>query len=125
MARLATTRADGQPHLVPVTFVVLGERILTRVDHKPKRTDDLQRLRNLRSDPRCTLLVDHYEDDWSRLWWVRADGRATITERPADDDAGVVALVARYEPYQRRPPTGPLVTVEVTRWVGWRAGPKA
>jgi len=75
VARLATVRPDGAPHLVPVVFAVEvaadGDRVHLAVDAKPKRTRNLQRLVNLRAEPRCALLVDHYADDWSRLWWGR------------------------------------------------------
>ena len=75
VARLATADATGQPHLVPVTFAVAGDMVYTAVDAKPKRTTALRRLANVAANPRVSLLVDHYDDDWSRLWWVRADGR--------------------------------------------------
>ena len=84
VARLGTVRTDGTPHLVPVTFAVDDDVIYTAVDAKPKRTTRLQRLQNLAAQPRCTLLVDHYEDDWSGLWWVRADGDAAVVDRPPD-----------------------------------------
>lgn len=108
---------------MPVTFALIGERVVTCIDHKPKRTALLQRLRNLRSDPRCTLLVDHYDDDWSALWWVRADGHASITNDPGTDHPDVEALMARYAPYRETPPAGPLISVEITKWTGWQATP--
>ena len=79
VARLATTGADGQPHLVPVTFAVDGELIYVAVDHKPKTTVNLRRLRNIRENPRVAVLADHYAPDWDTLWWVRVDGRASVT----------------------------------------------
>lgn len=121
VARLATVRPDGAPHLVPVVFAAVGDTIHTAVDAKPKSATGLQRLANLRTEPRCTLLVDHYDDDWDRLWWVRADGRATVLEQPAHDHPGMAALRDRYAPYATRPPPGPLVVVEVERWSGWAA----
>ena len=83
MARLATIGTGGRPHLVPVTFALDGDRIYTVVDAKPKTTANLRRLRNIAADPRVTVLADHYEDDWDRLWWVRADGIAAILAGPA------------------------------------------
>jgi PPOX class probable F420-dependent enzyme len=83
VARLATVRPDGTPHLVPVVFALVGDVVTTAVDHKPKRSTSLQRLANLRAEPRCSLLVDHYDDDWTRLWWARADGRAEVVDDPA------------------------------------------
>ena len=121
VARLATVRPDGTPHLVPVVFALVGDVVTTAVDHKPKRSTSLQRLANLRAEPRCSLLVDHYDDDWSRLWWARADGRAEVVDDPASDDAGLAALAAGYPAYRDRPPAGALIRIEVTRWSGWAA----
>lgn len=77
VARLSTTRADGRPHVVPMTFALLSggehaDALVTAVDAKPKRTTDLQRLRNIAANPAVSVLVDHYDDDWTQLWWVRA-----------------------------------------------------
>jgi len=105
---------------VPVVFALAGDMIFTAVDAKPKRSTRLQRLVNLESEPRCSLLVDHYEDDWSRLWWVRADGEAVVVE-PAAASQGLAALVERHPQYRELPPSGPLLAVRVTRWSGWSA----
>ena len=122
VARLATVRGDGHPHLVPVVFALAGDTIFTAVDAKPKTTTRLQRLVNLEYEPRCCLLVDHYEDDWSALWWVRADGEGTVVD-PAASSPGWSALAARHAQYRDQPPPGPLVAVRVTRWSGWAASP--
>ena len=119
VARLATVRPDGAPHLVPVVFATYEDTVWLAVDAKPKRTTRLQRLTNLRHDPRCALLADHYEEDWSRLWWVRADGVATVVDEPGPDHPGVAALVERHPQYRVQPPAGPLVVVRVERWSGW------
>jgi PPOX class probable F420-dependent enzyme len=116
VARLATVSAEGVPHLVPVTFAVLGERVVFAVDDKPKSTTRLRRLDNIAARPRVCLLVDVYDDDWTRLWWVRADGTATV--RATDADA-VDALAARYPAYVERRPAGPVVSIEVDTWSGW------
>lgn len=121
VARLATVSHDGAPHLVPVTFAADGDVVYTAVDAKPKRTRRLQRLANLRSEPRCALLVDHYDADWSRLWWVRADGRASVVDEPPSSDRGLALLAARYPVYAAARPSGPLIVVVVTRWSGWAA----
>jgi PPOX class probable F420-dependent enzyme len=121
VARLASVRPDGAPHVVPVTFALGDERVYTVVDDKPKRGRRLQRLVNLSSEPRCALLVDHYAEDWSALWWVRADGEATLVEDPDLDDAGLRLLAARYPAYRDAPPSGPLIVVRVTRWAAWEA----
>ena len=121
VARLATVRPDGSPHLVPCTFAVDGDVVYTVVDAKPKRHQRLQRLVNLRHDPRCALLVDRYDEDWSQLWWVRADGDATVLEEPPADHPGLARLADRYAPYREQPPGGPLLIVTVRRWSGWSA----
>ncbi|MFA9430545.1 TIGR03668 family PPOX class F420-dependent oxidoreductase [Egicoccus sp. AB-alg2] len=123
VARLATVAPDGMPHLVPVVHAVEGDRVHFVVDHKRKRTTRLRRLENLRHDPRCALLVDHYDEDWSRLWWVRADGSAEIVDAPAADHPGLSLLVQRYRAYRESVPPGPLVVVTVRRWSGWLASP--
>ena len=85
VARLSTVRPDGGPHVVPIVFALVGDTVFSAVDAKPKRSTDLQRLANVRADARCALLVDHYDDDWRRLWWVRADGTAEVVDAPAAD----------------------------------------
>lgn len=114
VARLATVSADGQPHLVPVTFAVSGDEIVFAVDHKPKSTHALRRLANIAANPAVTFLADAYDEDWTRLWWARADGTATVEE-----PGPVPLLVAKYPQYAERPPEGPVVRTRVTRWSGW------
>ncbi|GGI93636.1 PPOX class F420-dependent oxidoreductase [Saccharopolyspora subtropica] len=103
---------------MPVVFAVRGEVIVTAVDRKPKRSRQLRRLRNIAENPRVAVLVDHYEDDWSRLWWVRADGEAELAEAETHPEL-LAALVAKYPQYHEEPPTGPLVVIRVSRWSGW------
>lgn len=131
VARLATVSPDGRPHVVPFTFA-LGSRargagsgpedhIYSAVDAKPKTTRDLRRLRNIRAHPQVAVLADHYDEDWSLLWWVRADGRASVLAAP-DEMAGPIRLLAgRYPQYHRSPPGGPVICVQVDRWAGWAA----
>jgi PPOX class probable F420-dependent enzyme len=119
VARLATVGAAGQPHLVPVTFAVDGDRVYTAVDAKPKTTARLRRLRNIAENPRVALLADHYAEDWATLWWVRADGLASLLDRPADMAVPLQLLAARYPQYRATPPPGPVVSIQVTRWTGW------
>lgn len=119
-ATLATVAPDGSPHLVPIVHVVVADVIVFAVDHKPKSGKRLARLRHIESEPRVTVLFDERSDDWSALWWVRADGAATIhAERP--DLA--TALHDRHPQYRLDPPAGPWVTIEVERWSGWSARP--
>ena len=122
MARLATVGAAGQPHLVPVTFAVDGDRVYTAVDAKPKTTARLRRLRNIAGNPQVALLADHYADDWAALWWVRADGLASLLDQPAVMATPLQLLAARYPQYRATPPPGPVISVQVTRWTGWTAG---
>ncbi len=125
VARMATVSADGGPHLVPVTFALLmGDLLVIAVDHKPKRTTALRRLENIAANPAVSLLVDHYSDDWTKLWWARADGRARVLTpemEPELRQASIDTLVARYVQYAQRRPSGDLIVVEVERWSGWRA----
>ncbi|TMR88232.1 TIGR03668 family PPOX class F420-dependent oxidoreductase [Nonomuraea basaltis] len=121
VARLGTVGGDGAPHLVPVVFAMIAGRVVTAIDHKPKTTANLRRLRNIRENPKASLLVDHYEDDWARLWWVRADGLARVVEGGQDREAALDALAAKYAQYRERRPTGPMIVVDVTRWTGWSA----
>jgi PPOX class probable F420-dependent enzyme len=132
VARLATVTPAGHPHIVPVTFVLdsqpgQGDWVYTAVDHKPKTTTRLQRLRNIQAHPQVALLADHYADDWTRLWWVRADGAATVfgeatVPGSAAEAAGPLRLLAaRYPQYAAQPPAGPVIAVRVDRWTGWAA----
>ncbi len=119
VARLATVTPQGAPHLVPVTFVLDGDTVWWAVDDKPKRTRALARLDNISAEPRVSLLVDHYDDDWEALWWVRADGVASATAEGPEAERAVLLLAERYEPYRLQPPEGPVVRVQVRRWRWW------
>ena len=71
---LASVDPDRGTHLVPVVFAVAGDELVVPIDSvKPKGAKRLRRLDNLRADGRASLLVDHRDDDWTQLWWVRAD----------------------------------------------------
>ena len=122
VARLATVRRDGTPRLVPVTFAVLGELVCFAVDEvKPKRDARLARLGDIARDPRVTLLVDHYDADWSALWWVRIDGDAAALETGELRERALDALAAKYPPYRAARPAGPVVVIRPRRWSGWSA----
>ncbi len=121
MARLATVGADGAPHLVPITFAVHGDTILTAVDGKPKSTMRLRRLANIATNPNVSVLVDHYDDDWQTLWWARADGVARLVDTASERREAVRLLTGRYEQYVATPPPGPVVAIDVGRWSGWTA----
>ncbi|GIF95860.1 TIGR03668 family PPOX class F420-dependent oxidoreductase [Catellatospora citrea] len=122
VARLATVGPSGAPHLVPVVFALAGDTVYSAVDRKPKRTLALRRLANVAADPRVCLLADHYDDDWSALWWVRADGAARVLAAADPEAATALALLAeRYPQYVTQPPPGPVLAVDVARWTGWTA----
>lgn len=119
VARLATVSGDGSPHLVPIVLAVVGDRLVTAVDAKPKSTTALRRLDNIAANPFVSVLVDRYDEDWTQLWWARADGWAVV--RSVNDVPEFAALVARYEQYRAQPPPGPVIVVEVDGWSGWSA----
>ncbi|HLF61762.1 MAG TPA: TIGR03668 family PPOX class F420-dependent oxidoreductase [Acidimicrobiia bacterium] len=119
VAHLATTRPDGSPHVIPVTFALVADRIVHMVDHKPKSTRRLQRLMNIEANPRASVLVDHYNDDWARLWWVRVDGPARVVEEGMEWESARASLSAKYHHYQDRPPQGPAVFIAVDKVTGW------
>lgn len=128
VGRLATISSSGEPHVVPVCFVLLAETVWTVVDAKPKRSPRLRRLANIAVNPAASLLVDHYSEDWARLWWVRLDGVATVVaegadREAADREAAIRALATKYEQYAASPPNGPAIALQVRRWSGWSADP--
>ena len=121
VARLATVGPDGRPHLVPITFAVDGDHIYTAVDAKPKSSRQLRRLRNIAGNPQVAVLADHYEQDWGSLWWVRADGHASILAGPGELARPLHLLAGRYPHYRARPPAGPVIHILAERWAGWAA----
>jgi PPOX class probable F420-dependent enzyme len=123
VVRLATTDEAGRPHVVVTTFApeygADRDRLYAAVDAKPKTTRDLKRLRNIRANPHVSVLADHYEDDWTRLWWVRADAIAEVVEDPAAMAGPIALLGDRYPQYRETPPGGPVIAIAVERWTGW------
>ena len=115
IGRLATVTATGRPHLVPVCFALHHGRVVSAVDAKPKRTRELARLANVRATGRASLLVDHYEEDWSELWWVRVDGVAAVIE----SEPAVDALAEKYPQYRADRPAGPVIAITPERWRSW------
>jgi PPOX class probable F420-dependent enzyme len=113
-AFLATTGEDLQPHIVPITFALDGDELITAIDHKPKSTTALRRLHNIAWNPRVALLCDQYDADWSKLWWVRADGHARVVPQTP-----VEPLAAKYPQYRQNPPAGPFIVVTIDNWTGW------
>ena len=121
VVRLATAGADGRPHVVPCTFAMdAAERIVTGIDTtKPKSSLDLRRLRNIAENPRVSLLADHYCEDWEQLWWVRADGVASVERSGPEHAAHWERLRARYRQYADQGLAGPVIVVRVQAWAGW------
>jgi PPOX class probable F420-dependent enzyme len=118
VGRLATVRADGRPHVVPCCFVLDGDAVVTAVDDaKAKTTLHLQRLDNIGANSAASVLVDHYDEDWSQLWWVRVDGDATVS----GDQHAIDLLQDKYPQYRDRRPPGPVIRIEITSWRGWKS----
>jgi PPOX class probable F420-dependent enzyme len=112
---LATVHAERGVDAVPAVFAIDGDRLLTPIDEvKAKSTSRLRRLANLEHDPRCVLLVDHYEDDWSALWWVRVHATATVV--PGRHDA-----LAVFDQYREAGTVTATIVLEPTLVTGWRA----
>jgi PPOX class probable F420-dependent enzyme len=119
VARLATVDRDGRPHLVPIVFALVGDTLYTAVDAKPKRSRRLRRIENARERPDVTVLVDHYEDDWARLSWVRLRGRARVLDDGEEAAEALAALTAKYDQYREAPPGLPVLAVDVDEWRLW------
>ena len=123
VARLATVDREGRPHVVPICFVIDGGTLYTAVDEKPKRTRRLKRLENIEANPQVEVLIDHYEDDWTQLWWVRLRGAARVV----DDPRALELLAVKYPQYRAEPPAGPVIAVvieERTEWYGRGSAPR-
>jgi PPOX class probable F420-dependent enzyme len=125
VAVLATVGSDSIPHVVPVVFAVSdgsdGARVYTAIDAKRKSTRRLRRLANIAANPRVSMLVDHYDPDWTQLWWVRADGLAEVHDGGEEMAIGYALLRRKYPQYERIALDGPVVTVDVQRWSSWQA----
>jgi PPOX class probable F420-dependent enzyme len=120
---LATMSATGRPDLVPCCFALDGVRWYSAIDDKPKTTVRLQRLENVSADARVTLLFDSYSEDWERLWWVRAAGRARVLDDGSERDDAVALLLAKYPQYRTHALDGPVVAAALERWQAWAAHP--
>ena len=121
VARLATTDPDGRPHLVPIVFALEGHTLYSAVDRKPKRSTRLRRIENARERPDVTVLVDHYDDDWGRLWWIRLRGRARVLDEGEEREHALELLQEKYPQYLEEPPDGPVLAVDVTEVRDWAA----
>jgi PPOX class probable F420-dependent enzyme len=121
VARLATVDGQGRPHLVPICFALEGDVVYSAVDEKPKRSRALKRLENIRAHPGVAMLIDHYEEDWSRLWWVRLDGTARVVESGPEYEHALGLLLEKYDQYRAEPPRGPLIVIRVQSRRTWSA----
>lgn len=121
VGRLATTEPGRGPHLVPFCFILDGDTLYSAVDAKPKRSPRLKRLENIGRDPHVTVLVDHYDEDWSRLWWIRMRGTARVLEEGSERERGLALLGEKYPQYRLDPPLGAVIAVDVADWRGWSA----
>jgi PPOX class probable F420-dependent enzyme len=121
VARLATTDPDGGPHLVPIVFALDGDTLYSAVDRKRKRSSKLRRIENARARPDVTILVDHYDEDWSGLWWIRLRGRARVLDDGDERERALALLAEKYPQYRTEPPDGPVLAVDVTEIRDWRA----
>jgi PPOX class probable F420-dependent enzyme len=117
VGRLALVDERDRPRVLPVTFAVWDGAIWSAIDLKPKRAAEPARVRRLRRRPEAALLVDRYDDDWSRLAWVEVSG--TVTVHPLGP--ALEALAGKYEQYRTETPPGPLLRLEPERAVHWRA----
>ena len=120
VGRLATADASGTPHVVPFVFVLEGTTVYWSVDDKPKRSRRLKRLSNIEANPNVEMVVDHYDENWENLWWVRASGPARILER-GEEQAHALGLLAAKYPQYRQPPQGPVVAIQLVRVASWEA----
>lgn len=123
MARLATIEESGAPHLVPFVFALdpEGDTIYSEVDEKPKRTKRLKRLANIRANPRVAVLVDHYEEDWTQVWWVMMRGVGRVLEDGPERERGLRLLAEKYEQYRTATDAGDVIAIDVEVWRGWSA----
>ena len=121
VGHLATADASGTPHVVPFVFAFDGTTVYWAVDRKPKRSKRLKRLANIEANPNVEMVVDRYDEDWDRLWWVRASGPARVLEGGEERTSALRLLAEKYERYRTLPPDGAVVAIEVVRVTGWSA----
>ncbi len=119
VARLGTIDGNGRPHLVPFCYALEGDTIYSSVDAKPKSTRNLKRLDNIRARADVTVLVDHYEEDWDKVWWVRLRGRGAVVEEGASFARGLECLRAKYDQYGEGDQESSVIVIDITDWLGW------
>jgi PPOX class probable F420-dependent enzyme len=119
VGHLATLTTKGLPHIVPCCFALDDQTVYSAVDAKPKSTLALRRLENVKVHPSCSLLVDHYAEEWADLWWVRLDGTGRVIEAGDERDRALALLAAKYWQYREATPPGPVVALDIDRWRMW------
>jgi PPOX class probable F420-dependent enzyme len=123
IARLATLDADGTPHLIPICFVWDGSVFYSAIDHKPKRVAPtrLARMKNIRGTPHVALLVDQYDEDWTRLWYVLVRGEAALVSSPVERKRAIQRLRAKYPQYDQSmlDNDAPVLRITPVRVVAW------
>lgn len=124
VARLATADGAGRPLVIPICYAFDGERVYSVVDAKPKRTRALRRLRNIAENPHVSLVVDLWDEDWTRLAWVIVEGRADVVPDGADHTRAIELLLAKYPQYRSMDlarTAGPVIRVTPVRLLAWRS----
>ena len=114
-ARVGTLDARGRIHLVPIVFAIDGDRLYSSTDEKPRA----KRLRNLQRDPHVSVVIDEYDEDWSRVWWVRLAGTGRALEQGAEYERARRLLCEKYPQFEGDPGGGPIMAVDVQEWSGW------
>ena len=127
VAHLATADQYARPHVVPIVFVLDGDLLYFPLDRKPKREDDwhmLRRVRNIETNGRVSIVVDRYDEDWTKLAWVLLEGVATILETGDEREAAAAGLAKKYAQYVRGAlDDRPVVRVVIERAVQWNGSP--
>jgi PPOX class probable F420-dependent enzyme len=119
VARMATVDQRGMPHVVPVAFALDGRTLYWAVDQKPKRTHEVKRLGNIRANPAVQVVVDQYDEDWTRLWWVRLTGRGRVLGAGEESARAMALLASKYGQYRKDAPPGPVVAIDVEAVSAW------
>jgi PPOX class probable F420-dependent enzyme len=123
IGRMATVTPEQRPHVVPFVFVLV-ERGPARVaywavDRKPKRSTDLKRIRNLEANPAVEFVVDGYDEDWERVWWVRCSGTGRVVDDDSERRSALRALEEKYPRYAHDQPDGPVVAIDIETLDNW------
>jgi len=121
VARMATVGSGGVPHVIPCVYALGNRTIYWAADRKPKRSNRLKRLQNIAANPNVEVVVDHYEEGWDVLWWVRARGTARVVEAGPERQHALELLSGKYDQYVRDPPDGPVLAIDLTHVRGWAA----